>query len=140
MAKKVKIYKINDNNDKVSKDNNKVILQFVVGILVYAFVIELAADLFRGIYVSNFFYAIVAALILSILNYYVKPLIIFFTWPLTLATLGIAYPIVNVILLWICDGIMGSAFELGGLLSTFVIAIFISILRIFLDNIITRNV
>ena len=137
MAKKAKIYKIQNSN---TTEGNKVMLQFVVGILVYAFVLECAASLFRGLYIANFFYAIIAALLLSVLDYYLKPLIQFLTLPLTIVTLGIAYPIVNVILLWICDLMMGKSFELGGLISAFIIAIFISILRIFLDNIITRNV
>lgn len=137
MAKKAKIYKIQNSN---TTESNKVMLQFVVGILVYAFVLECAASLFRGLYIANFFYAIIAALLLSVLDYYLKPLIQFLTLPLTIVTLGIAYPIVNVILLWICDLMMGKSFELGGLISAFVIAIFISVLRIFLDNIITRNV
>ena len=137
MAKKAKIYKIENTN---TKESNKVVIQFIVGILVYAFVLMIANSLFKGIFISNFFYAIVAALILSVLDYYVKPIIIFFTWPLTLLTLGLAYPIVNVILLHLCDWMMGSAFEIGGFINAFIIAIFISILRIFLDNIITRNV
>ena len=137
MAKKVKIYKIENTN---TEEGNKAILQFIVGILVYAFVLECAAYLFRGLFISNFFYAIIAALILSILDYYLKPLLKFLTLPLNIITLGITYPIVNVILLWICDLIMGKSFEIGGLISAFVIAIFISIFRIFLDNIITRNV
>jgi len=137
MAKKAKIYKIDNTN---TKESNKVMMQFIVGILVYAFVLEVTASLFRGLYIANFFYAIIAALLLTILDYYLKPLIQFLTLPLNIITLGITYPIVNVILLWICDLMMGKSFELGGLLSAFIIAIFISILRIFLDNVITRNV
>ena len=137
MAKKTKIYKLDNEN---SKQSNKVIIQFLVGILVYALVLMIATNIFKGIYISNFAYAIVAALILSILDYYVKPIIVFFTWPLTLITLGLAYPVVNVIMLHMCDWIMGSAFEIGGFINAFIIAIFISILRIFLDNIITKNV
>ena len=138
MAKKAKIYRIDDN--QTSKDNNRTIMQFIVGILVYAIVLIIAASLFRGLYISNFYYAIVAALILSVLDYYLKPIIKFLTLPLNIITLGLSYPIVNVIILWICDLIMGKSFELHGFISAFIIAIFISILRIFLDQIITKNV
>ena len=137
MAKKAKIYKIEDNSNK---DNNRTIMQFIVGILVYAIVLVIASSLFRGLYVSNFYYAIVAALILSVLDFYLKPIIKFLTLPLNIITLGLSYPIVNVIILWICDLIMGKSFELHGFISVFIIAIFISILRIFLDQIITKNV
>ena len=60
--------------------------------------------------------------------------------PITILTYGIAYPIVNVIILNICDLIMGDAFTVTGLFSTFVIAIFISALKIFLDRVITKKV
>jgi putative membrane protein len=136
MSRKAKIYKI-DNNSKAS---NNAMVQFIVGIFVYALVIWIAANLFRGLFVANFFYAIIAALILSVLNYYLKPLLQFLTLPLNIITLGISYPIINVILLWLCDLIMGKSFELGGFLSAFIIAIFISILRLFLDSVITKNV
>ena len=51
--------------------------------------------------------------------------------PLTILSFGIAYPIVNVIILKICDLLMGASFEMGGLIITFIIAIFISALKIF---------
>ena len=96
--------------------------------------------LFKGIYIENFLYAIVAALILSGLNYTIKPILIYWTLPLSIMTYGIAYPIVNMIILKLCDLIMGNAFNINGFISTFIIAVFISFLRIILDNIITKNV
>ena len=136
MAQKAKIYKI----DKKKKSEDKAVTQFIVGIVVYALVIEIASSLFKGIEVYNFFYAIIAALILSILNYYLKPILEFLTLPLNILTLGITYPIINVIILEICDLIMGSAFEVNGFLNVFIIAIFISLLRMFLDEMITKKI
>ena len=137
MAQKAKIYKIG----KDSKSNNdKAITQFIVGIGVYALVIMIADSLFKGIDVENFFYAIIAALILSVLNYYLKPILAFLTLPLNILTLGITYPIINVIILEICDFIMGKSFEVSGFINVFLIAIFISVLRMFLDEIITKKI
>ncbi len=137
MAQKAKIYKIS----KDSKSNNdKAITQFIVGIGVYALVIMIADSLFKGIDVENFFYAIIAALILSVLNYYLKPILAFLTLPLNILTLGITYPIINVIILEICDFIMGKSFEVSGFINVFLIAIFISVLRMFLDEIITKKI
>ena len=95
---------------------------------------------YLGIEIENFFYAIIAALILSGLNYTIKPILIYWTLPLSVMTFGIAYPIVNMIILKLCDIIMGSSFNINGFFATFVIAIFISGLKIILDNIITKNV
>ena len=141
---KGEIYKIDrkDNNRKntyqvIKKDD---LVSFIVGILVYATVLMIANSLFKGIEIANFFYAIIAALILSGLNYTIKPVLIYWTLPLSVMTFGIAYPIVNMIILKLCDIIMGSSFNINGFFATFVIAIFISGLKIILDNIITKNV
>jgi uncharacterized membrane protein YvlD (DUF360 family) len=69
---KAKLYKI--DNDKY--DNKGDLLKFIVGIFVYAFVLWMASYLFKNIYIENFLSCIIAALIMSLLNYTVKPLLI----------------------------------------------------------------
>lgn len=138
--KKAKLYKIDKEGVYTEAEKKSDVYQFIVGILVYALVLMIANSLFKGIYVENFFYAIIAALILSFLNATIKPALVFLAIPITILTYGIAYPIVNVIILNICDIIMGDAFTVTGLFSTFVIAIFISVLKIILDKVITKKV
>ena len=131
---KAKLYKIeNDNNEKTGT-------QFIVGIIVYAFVLMLTSTLFENFYISSFWYAIIAALILSLLNSTIKPVLIFLTLPLSIVTYGIAYPIVNMIILKLCDIFMGSHFNISGFISMFFIAIFISVLKIIFDSLITKRV
>ncbi len=132
---KGKLYKI-DKNMNFKSDTTT----FIVSLVIYAIVLMLANSLFKNIYVENFLYALVAALILSALNYTIKPILIYWTLPLSVVTFGIAYPLVNMIILKICDILMGSAFEISGFFSTFIIAIFISGMKMFLDNFITNNI
>ena len=134
---KVKIYKIEDN---YKRDNKSDLLKFIVGLFVYALVLKLASNLFTNFFVSDFTHALLAALILSLLNYTIKPILIYWTLPLTIVTFGVAYPIVNMIILKVCDVLMGKNFDIHGILSMFFIAIFISILKIILDSLITKNV
>ncbi len=131
---KAKLYKI-DNR----RNNSIDAIQFVVGIVVYALVLYIAASLFRNLHIENFWYAIIAALILSALNYTIKPILIYWTLPLSIVTYGIAYPIVNMIILKICDVLMASSFEISGFIHTFIIAIFISALKIIFDRLITNK-
>ena len=132
---KGKLYKIDKNMNPKSDTTT-----FIVSLVVYAIVLMLANSLFKNIYVENFLYALIAALILSALNYTIKPILIYWTLPLSVATFGIAYPIVNMIILKICDILMGSSFEISGFFSTFIIAIFISGMKMFLDSFITKNI
>ncbi|UKI58296.1 MAG: phage holin family protein [Clostridium sp.] len=83
------------------------------------FVLMVANSLFKGIEIKSFFSAIIAALILSGLNYTIKPILIYWTLPLTVMTYGIAYPIVNMIILKLCDIIMGSSFNINGFFCNF---------------------
>ncbi len=132
---KTRIYKLyNDDDPKLD------LLQIAVGIVVYALVLYIAQGIFAKLYIKSFMYAIIAAVILSVLNYTVKPLLIYWTLPLNILTFGIAYPIVNIIILKLCDFLMGSAFNISGFFSMFIIAIFISVMRIIFDNLITKNV
>ena len=128
---KAKIYKIDNSANRNNKEDA---IRFIVGIVVYAFVLYITSSLFRHLYIENFWYAIIAALILSALNYTIKPILIYWTLPLSIVTYGIAYPIVNMIILKLCDLFMGNSFVISGFIPTFIIAIFISILKIIFDN------
>lgn len=125
---------------KIEKDERKNdLLTFIVGIVVYAVVLYLTSNLFTNLEIKNFLYALLAAFVLSALNYSIKPILIYWTLPLSILTFGIAYPIVNMIILKICDILMGDAFNISGFFSTFIISIFISLLKIMFDNLITSK-
>ena len=126
---------------KIEKEEKKDgLITTVVGVIVYAVVLVMAANIFKNFYIESFLYALLAAIILSILNYTIKPVLIVMALPITIITCGIAYPIVNMIILKICDLIMGSSFHIGGFLSMFFISIFISLLKMFLDALITKKI
>lgn len=125
---------------KKIKNNSNSIIELIVGMIVYALVLLLANKVFKGIYVDGFTYALIAAIILSFLNYTIKPLLVYLTLPLTIVTFGIAYPIVNMIILKLCDYIMGYHFSVYGFIPLFFISIFISFMKMFFDKLITEKV
>ena len=128
------LYKLQKNERKGDA------VSFIIGIVVYAVVLFLASNLFENFEIKNFAFALIAALVMSALNYVVKPILIYWTLPLSILTFGIFYPIVNIIILELCDIIMGDAFIIHGFLSMFVISIFISLLKILFDKLITDKV
>lgn len=139
MMSKARLYKINKNENYTNNKNSDIIV-FIVGIIVYAVVLLVSSSLFKGIYVENFFFAFIAAFILNILNQTIKPILIYWTLPLTISTYGILYPLSNMIILYLCSLLMGSKFEVNGFVNLFFISIFISGLRILLDNLITNKI
>ena len=63
---KGKLYKISKTKNTINKEDE--IKVFIVSLIVYAIVLMIANSLFKGIYVENFFYAIIASIILSLLK------------------------------------------------------------------------
>ena len=106
----------------------------------YAIVLIIASIIFpKTVQIDNSMFglwALLAAIITSLLNETVKPLLVLLTLPITSVTLGLFYPFVNVLILNIVSFILGSHFNMGGLLMSFIVAIFISIMNIFIDSLV----
>ena len=103
--------------------------KFFTNLLIYSLVLMVTAGLFPGFYVANISAAIGAAFTLTVLNTFVKPLIIFFTFPLTILTLGLFYLVINGIIIMMTAGIMGDSFVISNFFTAFIAAIFISLLQ-----------
>lgn len=115
-------------------------IELITTLLVNAFVLYLASKIFKGFFVSNYIYAIIAAIVIMILNKFLKPILKVLTLPINIFTLGLSYPIINVIILKVTGLIIGNNFKIEGIIVPFFIAIFISIMNIILDLIITKKV
>lgn len=126
---------------KIDKEERKEdFTSLIVGIFVYAVVLFISSNVFSSFYLENFLWALMGALIISCLNYTIKPILIYLTLPLSILTLGIAYPLVNMIILKICDAFLGDKFVITGFFSLFFLAIFISLLKIIFDIFINKMI
>jgi putative membrane protein len=66
-----------------------------------------AAELIDGIgYSGNEWVVVVAALVFSLVNIFIKPLVILFTLPLVILTLGLALFFVNLLMLYVTSWIV----------------------------------
>jgi len=75
--------------------------------LILTVAILVAAHLFPGIRVSGFGSALVAALVLGILNALLRPLLILLTLPINILTLGLFTFVINALLLMMTSGVIG---------------------------------
>lgn len=133
--------KIYINREEVTNNDKKdTLLVMFLELLVSALTLMLASAIFKGFYVENIFYALVTALIISVLNATIKPFLIFLTLPLTLLTYGIFYPVINVIILKLTSMLMGSSFIVEGWILPFFITLFISIVTKILHSLIIKPI
>lgn len=70
-------------------------LHILIRVIVTAFALVLAANIVPGISVNSFQTALIAAIVLGILNIFVKPILSIFAFPITLITFGLFSFVIN---------------------------------------------
>ena len=129
-----------NNKKKEIEYRLNLFIEWLIYMLGYALVLLIASNLFRSLYVENFIYGFLAAIIIYILNKTIKPILVTISLPLIGMTLGLFYFVINVIILLIVDLILGKHFYMTGFLSPIVVAIFISILNVLLDSLVINPI
>lgn len=80
----------------------------------YAIVLLITSNLFRPLYVENFLYGFIAAVLIYILNKTVKPFLVTISLPLIGMSLGLFYFVINVVILLLVSLVLGKHFYLTG--------------------------
>ena len=75
-------------------------MKLIVRWLLLAASLLLVAQIYAGVQVKNFGDALIAALVLGVLNTLLRPVLVFLTLPVTLVTLGLFLFVINAITFW----------------------------------------
>jgi putative membrane protein len=73
----------------------------------------LVANLYPGVTVQSFGAALIAALVLGLLNTLVRPLLVLLTLPVTLLTLGLFLFVINALMFWAAASVL-DGFRVAG--------------------------
>ena len=103
-----------------------VYMKIIIKILITALALLLASSIIPGIEVSGFYPAIIAALILGLLNVFIKPLLIILTLPITILTLGLFMFFINAAL-FIFTASFVEGFAVSGFITALLGSLFVSI-------------
>lgn len=134
-------------DDKKKKKKNKgteieyrlnLFLEWLIYMFGYAIVLLVASNLFRSLYVENFLYGFIGAVLIFVFNKTVKPILITLSLPLIGLSLGLFYFAINVVILWLVSLVLGSHFYLTGFLSPFIVSVFISIMNVLVESLIIK--
>ena len=116
---------------------------FIIRWIATAIAVGVAVWIVPGITVvgANSAIAVIAlALILSLLNVSIKPILQILSLPISIITLGIFYLVVNALLLelaaWMTTGIFGTGILIDGFGSAFLGSVVISIVSVIVNSII----
>ena len=140
---KIKKVERNIHKDNYKRIINNKYIEWLIYMIGYAIVLLIVSKLFNSLYIntSHFgIYALLAAIIIYILNQTVKPILKFITLPLTIISWGLLYPLSNVIILYLTSFILGKNFIISGFIPAFIIAIFISFLNILMEGLVVKPI
>lgn len=81
-------------------------MEIIGYLIVNTFAIAVASYLLPGVSVDSLFTAIVVAVVLGVINMFLKPVLVFLTLPITLVTLGLFMFVINAALVMLASYII----------------------------------
>ncbi|MET0759836.1 MAG: phage holin family protein [Flavobacterium sp.] len=103
-------------------------MNLIIRILLTAVLVMLIDYFMPGITVANFTTSVIVAVVLGLLNIFVKPLIVLFTLPVTILTLGLFLLVINAAMILLCSEIVGG-FNVNSFWTALLFSIILSILQ-----------
>jgi putative membrane protein len=89
-------------------------MRFLLKLLVSSAIIMATAYILPGVHIDSFWTALIVAVVLALLNFFLKPLLIILTIPFTILTLGLFLLVINAVIILIADHLVGHRFEVEG--------------------------
>ncbi|MCK0122910.1 phage holin family protein [Gelidibacter sp. F2691] len=105
-------------------------MNLIIRLLITAVAVVILAKFLPGVEVAGFTSAIILAIVLGLLNLFLKPLLVILTLPITVLTLGLFLLVINACIILLADEFM-AGFEVDG----FWIALLFSLLLSFLQSV-----
>jgi len=98
-------------------------MKLIVRVLVTSILVLLISHFMKGVHVASFTTALFVAIVLGLLNAFVKPILVLFTLPITFFTLGLFLLVINGLIIILCSNIVG-----GFVVDSFFTALLFSII------------
>lgn len=106
----------------------------IVRLLLNALAVLLAAQLIPQIEVDGFGTALLVALVLGLINTFIRPVLVFLTLPISFVTLGLFIFVLNAFLFWM-TGLLVPGFTVGGFIGALLGSILVSVISWLLNGI-----
>jgi putative membrane protein len=81
-------------------------MNFIIKIILSSFSVFLAGWMLNGVYIQNYGTSLLVALVLAILNFILKPILVFLTIPITILTLGFFLLVINAMIALLASNIV----------------------------------
>ena len=113
-------------------------MNFIIKLLITAAVAYLLPHLLSGVHVSGFKAALLFSLLLAFLNVIVKPVLVFFSLPVTIVTLGLFLLVINALMIMFADRFIDGV-RVDGFWWALLFSILLSVITSFLHGLVEKK-
>lgn len=113
-----------------------IFLQLLLALVLNAVALVLTTKIVPGISVDNYTTAILAAIVLGVVNTFVKPALSFVSAPITIVTLGLFTFVINAVVLFIVSAIV-PGLMISGWVAAILGAVVLSVVSTVLSSVLT---
>ena len=107
-------------------------MKLFVKLLIATLAVFISAYLIPGVSVSNFETAFIVAIVIGVLNVFIKPILVILTLPITILTLGLFSFVINVGLLYLASYLV-PGFMIETILAALLFGVLVSFISSFLN-------
>ena len=111
---------------------------FLLHLVLTAVALLIVANVVSGVHIGGFLPALFGALILGVVNAFVRPIMIVLTLPLTIVTLGLFLFVVNALMFWLAAALV-PGFQIGGFGAALLGSLLLTILNLLIDRIAPKD-
>lgn len=107
----------------------------LLNLIVSAMAVLISAYILPGVKVDGFMTAVVVAVVLGVVNMFIKPVLVLLTLPLTILSLGLFTFVINALLVLLVSSIV-PGFKVSGFLWALIFGLVLSFVSSFLNSIV----
>lgn len=108
-------------------------MNLILRLLLNALAVFVIANILNGVTVDGYIGAIIVAIVLSILNLLVKPILVILTLPATIVTLGLFLLVINALIILLADKLI-DGFGVSSFWTALLFSVLLSILQSLLQS------
>ncbi|MBT9456613.1 MAG: phage holin family protein [Burkholderiaceae bacterium] len=112
-------------------------MKIIVRWLLLAAALLLVAHLYSGVHVTSFGAAMIAALVLGLLNTLLRPVLVLLTLPVTVITLGLFLFVINALMFWAAANLL-DGFNVAGFSAALIGSLIYSLCGMAIDVVVER--
>ena len=113
-------------------------VELLARLAINAALLLFVARLVPGIYVEGWTAAFIGAMVLGLVNFFVRPVMLILTFPLTIVTMGLFLLVINGFMLWLVSGLV-PGIHIRGFGSALLGSLLFSILNLALSALLRRG-